>query len=80
MRQTSIAKLYLDEAKFFDEAVGPWLRINRVLVAYGGETPREEAPEVQAQRADNPGLTETRTWGSYEKVTVIRRATEEGKR
>jgi hypothetical protein len=30
---------------------------------------------------DKPGVTETQQWGSYEKVTVIRRATaEEGKR
>jgi len=30
---------------------------------------------------DNPGVTESRLWGSYEKVTVLRRATaEEGKR
>jgi len=28
--------------------------------------------EVRVQRADKPGLMETRTWGSYEKVTVIR--------
>jgi hypothetical protein len=29
---------------------------------------------------DKPGVTETRVWGSYEKVTVVRRATaEEGK-
>ena len=33
------------------------------------------------QRVDKPGVTETRLWGSYEKVTVIRRAAaEEGKR
>ena len=38
------------------------------------------ASEACVQRADKLGLTETRTWGSYEKVTVIRRATEEGKR
>jgi hypothetical protein len=36
--------------------------------------------EVRVRRADKPGLTETRTWGSYEKVTVMRRVTkEEGK-
>ena len=36
---------------------------------------------VRVRRADKPGVTETRLWGSYEKVTVIRRATaEEGKR
>jgi hypothetical protein len=36
--------------------------------------------EVRVQRADKPGLTETRTWSSYDKVTVMRRVTkEEGK-
>lgn len=36
--------------------------------------------DARVHRVDEPGPTETRTWGSYEKVTVIRRATEEGKR
>ena len=37
--------------------------------------------EARVQRADKPGLTETRTWGSYEKVIVIRRTgSNEGKR
>ena len=36
---------------------------------------------IRVQRVDNPGVTEIRLWGSYEKVTVIRRASaEEGKR
>jgi hypothetical protein len=36
--------------------------------------------EVRVQRADKLGLTETRTWSSYDKVTVMRRVTkEEGK-
>jgi hypothetical protein len=36
---------------------------------------------VRVQRASQPGVTETKMWGAYEKVTVIRRATaEEGKR
>jgi hypothetical protein len=33
--------------------------------------------EVRVQRADKPGLTETRTWSSYDKVAVMRRATKE---
>ena len=31
------------------------------------------------QRVSQPGVTETRMWGAYEKISVIRRA-EEGKR
>ena len=36
---------------------------------------------VRVQRVSQPGVTETKMWGAYEKVTVMRRATaEEGKR
>jgi hypothetical protein len=35
---------------------------------------------VRVQRVDNPGTTETRLWGSCEKVTVIRRATTKERR
>jgi hypothetical protein len=35
---------------------------------------------VRVQRADKPGVTETRTWGTYEKVSVRRASAEEGKR
>jgi len=35
---------------------------------------------VRVQRVNQPGVTEVELWGSYEKVTVIRRpTTEEGK-
>jgi hypothetical protein len=49
--------------------------IGRPYTTAGGKT-----SHVRVQRVDKPGVTETRLWGSYEKVTVIRRATaEEGK-
>ena len=54
---------------------GPWEVVGRPRTTGGGKK-----TEARVQRADKPGLTETRTWGSYEKVTVIRRATKEGKR
>jgi hypothetical protein len=38
-----------------------------------------KSTSVRVQRPDKPGVTETRMWGSYEKVSV-KRATEEGKR
>jgi len=42
---------------------------------------RRQNSHVRVQRVDKPGVTETRLWGSYEKVTVIRYATaEENKR
>ena len=35
---------------------------------------------VRVQRANQPGVTETKMWGAYEKVSVKRRTAEEGKR
>jgi hypothetical protein len=32
-----------------------------------------KSTQVRVQRVDKPGVTEARTWGSYEKVSVIRR-------
>jgi hypothetical protein len=41
---------------------------------------RGKNAHVRFQRADKPGVTETRLWSSYETVRVIRRASpEEGK-
>jgi hypothetical protein len=55
---------------------GEWEVIGRPYTTGGGKN-----SQVRVQRVDKPGVTETRLWGSYEKVTVIRRATaEEGKR
>jgi hypothetical protein len=55
---------------------GTWQVIARPYSSAGGKN-----TEVRVQRVDQPGATETRMWGSYEKVTVIRRASvEEGKR
>jgi len=61
--------------RFSDES-GEWEVIGRPYTTAGGKT-----SHVRVQRVDKPGVTETRLWGSYEKVTVIRRATaEEDKR
>jgi len=61
--------------RFSDES-GEWEVIGRPYTTAGGKT-----SHVRVQRVDNPGVTETRLWGSYEKITVTRRATtEEGKR
>ena len=46
--------------------------IGRPYTTAGGKT-----SHVRVQRVDKPGVTETRQWGSYEKITVIRRATAE---
>jgi hypothetical protein len=61
--------------RFSDES-GEWEVIGRPYTTAGGKN-----SHVRVQRVDKPGVTETRLWGSYEKVTVIRRATTgEGKR
>src|SRR5215468_9621137 len=53
--------------KLSDET-GQWEVVGRPHTTGGGKK-----TDARVQRADQPGLTETRTWGSYEKVTVIRR-------
>jgi hypothetical protein len=53
--------------KFNDES-GEWEVIARPYAAGGGKS-----THVRVQRVDLPGVTEARTWGSYEKVMVIRR-------
>ena len=41
--------------------------IGRPYTTAGGKS-----TNARVQRADKPGVTEARTWGSYEKVTVRR--------
>jgi hypothetical protein len=58
------------------DSTGEWQVVGAAYAAAGGKN-----SHVRVQRVDKLGVTETRLWGSYEKVTVIRRATaEEGKR
>jgi hypothetical protein len=49
---------------------GEWEVIAHPYATGGGKS-----TSVRVQRVDKPGKTEARTWGSYEKVTVMRRAT-----
>ena len=57
--------------RFSDES-GEWEVIARPYTSAGGKT-----SHVRVQRVDKPGVTETRMWGSYEKITVMRRTTAE---
>lgn len=52
--------------KFSDES-GEWEVIGHPYTTAGGKS-----TNVRVQRMDKPGATETRTWGSYEKVSVRR--------
>jgi hypothetical protein len=58
------------------DETGEWEAVGRPYTTAGGKN-----SHVRVQRANQPGATETRLWGSYEKVTVIGRAPiEEGTR
>jgi hypothetical protein len=50
------------------DSTGEWEVVGRPYTSVGGKS-----TSVRVQRADKPGVTETRLWASYEKVTVIRR-------
>ena len=54
------------------DSSGEWEVVGRPYSSAGGKN-----TQARVQRVDNPGVTETRMWGSYEKVTAIRRVTNE---
>ena len=58
--------------RFSDES-GEWEVIGRPYTTAGGKN-----SHVRVQRVDKPSVTETRLWGSYERVSV-KRATERDK-
>ena len=49
--------------------------IGRPYTTAGGKN-----THVRVQRVNQPGVTEVKLWGSYEKVSVKRASTDEGKR
>jgi hypothetical protein len=49
------------------DSTGEWQVVGRPYTTAGGKT-----SHVRVQRAEKPGVTETRLWGSYEKVMVKR--------
>jgi hypothetical protein len=56
------------------DSTGEWQVVGRPYSTAGGKS-----THVRVQRADKPGVTETRMWGSYEKVSVKRVTGEEDK-
>ena len=48
--------------------------VGRPYVTNGGKN-----AHVRVQRVSQPGVTETKMWGAYEKVSVRRATAEEGK-
>src|SRR5262249_42103892 len=73
---TRVFPMQLQIGDRMTDSTGEWEVIGRPYTTAGGKN-----AHVRVQRADNPGATETRMWGSYEKVMVVRGASaEEGKR
>ena len=52
--------------KFSDES-GEWEVIGRPYTTAGGKN-----THARVQRVNQPGVTEVKLWGSYEKVSVLR--------
>ena len=57
------------------DETGDWEIIARPYTTAGGKNAR-----VRVQRVGEPTVTELRTWGAHERITVKRATTEEGKR
>jgi hypothetical protein len=49
------------------DSTGEWEVVGRPYSSAGGKS-----TSVRVQRVDKPGVTETRMWGSYEKISVKR--------
>ncbi len=49
------------------DSSGEWEVVGRPYTTNGGKN-----AHVRVQRADKPGVTETKMWGAYEKVNVRR--------
>ena len=57
------------------DSTGEWEVVGRPYTTNGGKN-----AHVRVQRTSQPGVTETKMWGAYEKVSVRRVTAEEGKR
>jgi hypothetical protein len=57
------------------DETGEWEIIGRPYTTSGGKNAR-----VRVQRVGEPAVTELRTWGAHERVSVKRATAEEGKR
>ena len=57
------------------DSTAEWQVVGRPYTTNGGKN-----AHVRVQRVSQPGVTETKMWGAYEKVIVQRTTAEEGKR
>jgi hypothetical protein len=56
------------------DETGEWEVVGHPFTTAGGKN-----AQVRLQRVDKPGVTEIRTWGAHEKVSVKRASAKEGK-
>jgi hypothetical protein len=56
------------------DETGEWEVVGRPFTTAGGKN-----AQVRLQRVNQPGVTDIRTWGAHEKVSVKRASAEEGK-
>src|SRR5437867_5579557 len=68
---TRVLPMLLQIGDRLTDSTGEWEVVGRPYMTAGGKN-----ANVRVQRADKPGVTETRMWGAYEKVSV-KRATAE---
>ena len=64
---TRVLPMQLQIGDRLNDSGGEWEVIGRPYTTNGGKN-----AHVRVQRADQPGVTETRMWGAYEKVMVKR--------
>jgi hypothetical protein len=57
------------------DSTGEWEVVGHPFTTAGGKN-----AQVRLQRVDKTGVTEIRTWGAHEKVSVKRATAGEGKR
>jgi hypothetical protein len=70
---TRVLPMQLQVGDRFSDESGEWEVVARPYTTAGGKN-----SHVRVQRVNQPGVTEVKLWGAYEKVSV-RRATERDK-
>ena len=64
---TRVFPMQLQIGDRMTDSTGEWEVVGRPYTTNGGKN-----THVRLQRPDKPGVTETRMWGSYERVSVKR--------
>jgi hypothetical protein len=65
-----VLPMHLQIGDRMTDSTGEWEVVGRPYTTAGGKS-----TSVRIQRPEKPGVTETRMWGSYEKVNVRRVST-----